>query len=97
MADTGQWDPKDPDEIKDYKYDWTDILAVGDTIASSTWSLAAGTGLVINAPAATFTTTTTTFWASSGTVGQTYSLLNRITTAGGRTYDRTRKLKMKNL
>jgi hypothetical protein len=95
MAET-PWDPKDPDEIKDYSYDWTAILN-GDTISTSTWSVASGTGLIINSPASSFSGAITKFWASSGTLGQTYSMLNRITTAGGRTYDRTRKLKMKSL
>ncbi len=96
MADTGTWDPKDPDEIKDYEFDWSEVLDT-DTILTSTWSVTTGTGLVINTPAASHTTTTCTFWASSGTLGVTYYVLNRITTAGGRTYDRTRKLKMKSL
>lgn len=96
MSDTGRWDPKDPDEIKDYEFDWAEILGT-DTIASSAWLVASGSGLVITSPAASFTATTTTFWSSAGTLGETYSILNRITTAGGRTYDRTRKLKMKSL
>lgn len=95
MAET-PWSPKDPDEIKDYSFDWSDVLGV-DTISTSTWSVAAGTGLIINTPAASNTATTTKFWASGGTLGQTYQMLNRIVTAGGRTYDRTRKLKMKSL
>lgn len=97
MADTGKWDPKDPDEVKDYTYDWEDILD-GDTISTSTWSIASGgSALVIDTPAATNTNSTATFWASGGTIGVTYQILNRITTAGGRTYDRTRKLKVKSL
>lgn len=94
MSDTGRWDPKDPDEIKDYTFDWSSILG-SDTIALSTWQVVSGTGLVINSPSATNTSNTTTFWASAGVVGQTYQILNRIVTTGGRTYDRTRKLKMK--
>lgn len=96
MSDTGRWDPKDPDEIKDYEFDWSEILGT-DAIATSAWSVASGVGLVIDTPSDTHTDTTTTFWASEGDLGVTYSILNRITTTGGRTYDRTRKLKMKSL
>lgn len=84
--------PKDPDEVKDYEITWALLLGT-DTIATSTWVVPAG----ITKDSSTNTTTTTTIWLSSGTAGETYSLLNRITTAGLRTYDRTVKLKMKSL
>lgn len=97
MADIGKWDPKDPDEIKDYVFDWENILA-GDTISTSIWSIASGgSALIITTPPATSTNTSTKVWVSGGTLGVTYYLLNRVTTAGGRTYDRTRKLKVKSL
>lgn len=83
---------KDPDEIKDYRLDWTDLLD-GDTISSSMWSVAAGTGLVIDGQSNT--ATSTLLWLSSGTLGETYDLLNRVVTAGGRTYDQTVKLKVR--
>lgn len=84
--------PKDPDEVKDYEITWALLLGT-DTIATSTWVVPAG----ITKDSSTNTTTTTTIWLSAGTAGETYSLLNRITTAGLRTYDRTVKLKMKSL
>ncbi|ODT22223.1 MAG: hypothetical protein ABS35_15340 [Kaistia sp. SCN 65-12] len=87
------WDaPKDPDDIKDYELDWTARLP-GDTISASTWSVAVGVGLVIDS--SSFTNTVTKVWFSSGTAGITYELLNRVETAGGRTYDQTMKLKVK--
>ena len=95
MSET-PWSPKDPDEVKDYSFDWTKLLA-GDEIATSTWSVVEETGLVINSKPATNTATTTTFWASGGDLGKVYPMLNRVTTSGGRTFDRTRKLKMKSL
>jgi hypothetical protein len=84
--------PKDPNEVKDYEIDWSDLLDT-DTISTTTWLMP--TGVTKNSD--TNTTTTTTIWLSSGTAGTTYSLTNRITTAGGRTYDRTVKLKVKDL
>lgn len=78
------WPDKDPNAVLDYQIDWSSFLGV-DTIASSTWIVP--TGITKNSD--TNTTTTSTIWLSSGTAGQTYELTNRITTAGGRTDDRT--------
>ena len=69
-------------EDKDYTLDWSKDLG-SDTIASSSWS-ASPTDLVITAPAATKTNTTTTVWTSGGTPWQNYLLVNAIITAGGR-------------
>lgn len=85
--------PKDPDEVKDYGVNWAARLDEGDTIATSDWIVPDG----IIEDSATNTTTTTTIWLSGGTLGTTYSLVNRITTAGGRTLDQTCKLKVKTL
>ena len=84
--------PKDPDEIKDYGIDYA-LLLLTDTISTSTWTLPSA----ITKNSDSHTTTTTTIWLSGGTAGTSYALLNRIVTLGGRTYDRTVKLKMKNL
>lgn len=84
--------PKDPDEVKDYGVNWAELLGT-DTISTSTWTVPTG----ITKDSQSNTTTTTTIWLSGGTAAETYSFDNLITTAGGRTYDRTIKLKMKNL
>ena len=75
---------KDPDAIVDYGIPWTAWL-VADTIATSTWVVPTG----ITKASDTFTTTQTTIWLSGGTVGAEYTLVNRITTAAGRTQDQT--------
>lgn len=75
---------KDPDEVLDYVRDWSAILG-DDTIATSTWVVPSG----ITKNSDTNTTTTTTVWLSGGTLGEDYALVNRITTAGGRTLDKT--------
>lgn len=92
--------PKDPDEVKDYGIDWIGTAAdpgllygTTDTISTSTWTVPAG----ITKDSSSNTTTTTTIWVSGGTAGVSYLIQNRIVTAGGRTYDRTIKLKMKTL
>lgn len=80
------WPSKDPDEVLDYEIDWTTRLA-GDTILTSTWTISPDSLLVKNSD--TFTGSTTTIWLQGGTLGKTYELTNRVTTAGGRTMDQT--------
>lgn len=79
-----KWPYKDPDEVLDYEIDWTSRLG-GDTIVTSTWTVP--TGVTKNSD--TFTGSTTIVWLSGGTEPKTYGILNRITTAGGRTMDQT--------
>ena len=107
------WDARlDPDEIKDYSMNWSDLLD-GDSLASSTWSLsskATGYGLEIDTSkpdsGEPFTSTATTVWlkindpdnqATDLIANQPYFLENTVTTDGDRTYQRTVKLKMKEL
>jgi len=75
---------KDPSAVLDYAIDWSAWLG-SDTIATSTWSVPTG----ITRDSDTNTTTRATIWLSGGTAGQTYQLTNTITTAGGRTDQRT--------
>lgn len=83
---------KDPDEVKDYDVNWSDLLGT-DTISSSAWSVVSGSGLTIDSNSTT--TTVTKVWLSAGTAGTDYTLLNRVVTAGGRTYDQTCKLRVR--
>ena len=76
---------KDPDAILDYGWDWSAWLSGGDTISASSWTVPTG----LTTPANSRTTTTTTVWLSGGTAGAQYEVINRITTTGGRTDDRT--------
>ena len=79
---------KDPSAIKDYTIDWGPYLASNgsDTIATSTWSVPAG---LTEPNADTNDTTTATVWLGSGTLGERYTVTNEITTAGGRTDQRS--------
>lgn len=77
-------DPKDPDAVLDYEFDWSDWLN-GDTIASSTWEVPSG----ITKDSDTSDDTSTTIWLSGGTAGQKYEITNSIVTAAGRENDRT--------
>ncbi len=75
---------KDPDAVLDYPIDWSDWLNdVSDTITDSTWLVPAG----LTEVSASFTDTATVIFLSGGTLRQTYSVTNRINTAGGRTAD----------
>lgn len=85
MALLTTWDSKDPDEILDYRVDWTARLA-GDTILTSTWALPTGITKVTDS---TDNVNTTTIWFSGGVDGKTYACTNHITTAGGRTMEQT--------
>jgi hypothetical protein len=84
------WPYKDPDEVLDYEIDWSARL-VTDTISTSTWTVPTG----ITEESDSNTTKTTTVWLSGGTIGEGYEILNRIVTAGGRTFDQTVKIKIK--
>lgn len=76
------WPAKDPAETLDYVIDWTARLN-GDTIASSTVTLAVPAGMTKQSD--THSSTSVTVWLSGGTAGLTGSLVNTVTTAGGRT------------
>jgi hypothetical protein len=78
-----QFPQHDPDAVLDYTLNWSAWLA-SDTITASTW--VAPSGVTVDSD--THTTTHTTAWIRSETSGS-YTLTNRITTAGGRTDDRS--------
>jgi len=76
---------KDPNAVLDYSVEWSKWLA-GDQIATSEWSASDSS---LEAADDSITATRTTVWLSGGTVGQLYTVTNRITTAGGRTDERS--------
>lgn len=73
---------KDADAIKEWVFDATLWLCL-DTIAS--FSLTVDSGLTLDS--SSNTDTAVTAWFSGGTVGQKYTVICRIVTAGGRTDD----------
>ena len=75
---------KDPDAILDYRVDWTEWLN-GDTISNSQWIVPSEMTL----QSSTNDATSATAWLSGGVVGSSHDVTNRITTAAGRTDDRT--------
>jgi hypothetical protein len=84
---------KDPDAVLDYAVDWSAWLPTGDTIVASTWAVP--TGITQTTPPPSFTDTAATIWLAGGTLGQTYELVNHVTTAQGRQDDWTIKVSIR--
>lgn len=75
---------KDPQATLDYSVEWSQWLD-GDTISTSSWTVTTG----LNNTSESTTTTKATVWLSGGSIGGVYSAVNTITTATGRTDERT--------
>lgn len=92
------WPTKDPDDVADYVIDWYGtaeepgpLLSDTDTISASAWTFPAG----LTKDSDSFTTQHSLVWISGGTAGETYVVTNHITTAGGREFDQSVKIKVK--
>jgi hypothetical protein len=84
---------KDPDEVADYTINWVPDLGPDDVIDTSTW-LDIDPGITTGTPPSFFTDTSATIWIGGGTLGEVYSMTNRITTEGGRTYDQEAQIRI---
>lgn len=80
---------KDPDSTEDFPFNWAPELD-GDTIDTVAWSLPDGLTQVSTSN----TTTVATIFVSGGSEGMTYRIRCRITTVGGRTWDKTANVKV---
>lgn len=87
----------DPDETLDYACDWTAFLAdggsPGDSIETSAWSIAPAGPVLANQ---SLSGALATVFVSGAQAGQVYRLSNRITTALGRTAERSWTLRCEN-
>lgn len=84
---------KDPSEVLDFTLDLTAPLTLdGDTITTHT--VTAPTGIVKDSDSATATAVTA--WLSGGTHGVDYPVVYQAVTAGGRTYERTIEVRVRN-
>lgn len=80
---------KDPDSIEDFAFNW--IMDLGtDTISNSTFALPDG----LTEVSSSTTDSVTQIFVSGGSCGQTYRITNRIETSGGRTFDKTIRIKV---
>ena len=91
---------KDPSAVLDYAYDWTEWLANGETIAVDSETgeklitITADTGITVDS--STEASGKVTVWLSGGTAGINYKVACLITTAAGRTDERTIWIKVTN-
>jgi len=76
-----RWPDKDPDEVLDFRIDWSDWLA-GDTISSATWTVPAG----LTKDSEARDDSSTTVGLSGGADETDYRIVCVITTAAGRTF-----------
>jgi hypothetical protein len=81
-----------PDALRYFTNDWSDTYYIsgGDTIVTSTWTVAAG----LTNESSSHTTTSTTIWiefteSPAPVIGQQYLVTNHIVTAGGIEDDET--------
>jgi hypothetical protein len=93
-----KWPSKDPDEVLDYGIDWAGtagkpgpLYGLTDVISNSLWIVPND----ITKEQDSYNNTSTTIWLSGGITGEIYAITNRITTSGGRVFDQTVKLSMK--
>ena len=80
---------KDPEAVLDYEFDWSEWLAVGETISSRTVTV---TGVTLDS--STASTTAVVAWVSAGTVGTTATIECKIVTSESRTDERTITLRI---
>ena len=76
---------KDPSAVLEYVFDWTEWLATGETIDN--YTITADTGITVDS--STEDAGKVTVWLSGGTAGINYKVACLITTAAGRTDERT--------
>lgn len=88
----GPYFTKDPDEKLDFEINWVDFLGTDTISGVPVWLVP--TGITQSTPAPSNTNTTTTIWLTGGTAGAEYELVNRIVTAGGRTADRSLRIRL---
>lgn len=80
---------KDPNDIDDITWDWSNRLATGETISTFTATVAAG-GVTVESESTSGATTTARL--SGGTAGVSAQITGRIVTSLGRQLDWTIEL-----
>lgn len=75
---------KDPSDVLDWRWDWSEWLAPGETIVTAVVNADPG----ISIDAQSYTATTVTVWLSGGSLGSTYKVPSKVTTSQGRTVER---------
>jgi hypothetical protein len=79
-----KWPDKTPDAVKDYAIDWSERLAAGETITTSTWvTSSAELTIESGSLSPTIAGGVTTVWLSGGVSGTQYNVTNHIITSRG--------------
>lgn len=84
---------KDPADVLDYSFDWSQWLQSGETVTGVT--VTAAPGLTVNS--SSFTDTSSTAWLSGGVAGATgtpYTVSHEITTNQARTKKLTMTIRL---
>jgi len=88
----------DPQSNVDYTIDWSLVLTASspiDTISTSAWRVEGDDAMSLGAAGESGSNVST--FVTGGTAGGVAKLINTITTAGGRTHERTIYLTVKQL
>ena len=88
-ADGVYYIPKDPDAVLDYTLDWATWLDTDTLTGTPTWTVQSG----LTKDSQSNTSTAATAWLSGGVAGMNYMVSCRITTAAGRTDERSIRIK----
>jgi hypothetical protein len=88
---------KDPEAVLDYMIDWgAEYLAAGELLARSAWSVTPDEPGGLSVEGSDFDASTSTAKAAGGIAGHVYSLANQVTTAAGRTDERSIVIRVEN-
>lgn len=86
---------KDENATLDYTFDWSLWLnPLTDTISGTPVFNIIGNDIILTKSSQSNTTTSATIWLAGGTIGQTYQIQCKITTAQGRTDERSIYIKI---
>lgn len=86
---------KDPNDVLDYSFDWSQWLQSSETISSLT--VTAAPGIIVNS--SSFTSSSSTAWLSGGTAGASgtpYTITHQIVTNQARTKSLTMTIRVMN-
>jgi hypothetical protein len=83
---------KDPADVLDYEWDWSDWLETSETIVTATWTVPTG----ITQTDTDVGSTTATVWLSGGTAGTTYEVACKVLTSMDRTAERSCRILVEN-
>lgn len=88
----GNWENKDPDEIRRVGIDWSSDLGPGDKITSSTWTVVSGSVSLVDGPGGDHDDTVCGIKVSGGTNGESAKVKNHSVTLNGEHLEGTMRM-----